>query len=191
MLFKYKLTFLIIIIALTSCGEIDYSPKPRAYYRIDFPKEREYKIYDSSCNYKFNHPVYSVVVDKERESCNKMLVFPQYKATLYLTYIELKNREDLFKHLEGCRTLAYEHRIKADAINEIELDRVGDNIFGTKYEIKGNVASNYQFFVTDSVKHFFRGAFYFETTPNIDSLKPVLDYLSVDMDSMINSIQWK
>ena len=43
------------------------------------------------------------------------------------------------------------------------------------FSLKGNTATANQFFVTDSVKHFLRGALYFNATPNEDSLRPEPD----------------
>ena len=55
----------------------------------------------------------------------------------------------------------------------------------------GNAATASQFYLTDSVHHFLRGALYFDAAPNEDSLKPVNDFLLEDVRHMINSFKWK
>ena len=52
-------------------------------------------------------------------------------------------------------------------------------------------ASPFQFYLTDSVDHFVRGALYFNVVPNNDSLAPVIDYLKDDMRHMIETFEWK
>ena len=56
--------------------------------------------------------------------------------------------------------------------------------------MEGNVASNYQFFLTDSTNRFFRGAMYFNMRPNADSLQPVTDFVKADLEVLIESFEW-
>jgi gliding motility-associated lipoprotein GldD len=64
-------------------------------------------------------------------------------------------------------------------------------VFGTFFTLKGNVATNYQFYLTDSTSRFVRGEILLNCRPNYDSLRPTLDYLKVDLDRMMQSFQWK
>ena len=58
----------ILVLNLTSCQDPDYSPKPRGYFRIDFP-HKAYKTYNGPCPFSFEYPEYSSVeVDVERDS---------------------------------------------------------------------------------------------------------------------------
>ncbi|HEX2934063.1 MAG TPA: hypothetical protein VHO72_01805, partial [Bacteroidales bacterium] len=59
------------------------------------------------------------------------------------------------------------------------------------YDIKGNTASSVQFYVTDSTRHFIRGALYFEAQPNKDSLAPVIDFFRKDIIHLIETLKWK
>jgi gliding motility-associated lipoprotein GldD len=64
-------------------------------------------------------------------------------------------------------------------------------IYGILYELKGNVASPMQFFVTDSTHHFLRGSLYFRTEPNKDSLAPVINFAQKDIRHIIETLNWK
>jgi len=65
-------------------------------------------------------------------------------------------------------------------------------VYGLIYDIKGSdAASSYQFYLTDSLSKFVRGALYFNLVPNNDSLSPVIDFLKVDLEHMITSFRWK
>jgi gliding motility-associated lipoprotein GldD len=57
--------------------------------------------------------------------------------------------------------------------------------------VGGDAASNVQFFLTDSIHHFIRGALYFNNQPNADSMKPVVDFVKEDLRVMLKSFRWK
>ena len=59
------------------------------------------------------------------------------------------------------------------------------------YEVKGNVASLAQFYVTDSVNHFLTGSLYFYAKPNYDSILPAAHYLKKDIKHIMESLHWK
>jgi gliding motility-associated lipoprotein GldD len=180
-----------LVLLLFSCDTENYYPKPMGFHRIELPAERVYNTYNEACPFSFEHPNYSSVVQQKR--CNHNIYFPNFKAVLYGTFIELTNDtlNDLFYHSEFSRELAYEHRIKADRIQERLFSNDSSKVFGIVYSIDGNVASNYQFFLSDSVSKFYRGSLYFDMAPNIDSIKPVLNHLREDIDNMIESFSWK
>jgi len=87
--------------------------------------------------------------------------------------------------------LAYKHSIKADAINERIFINAEKKVYGTIYLIDGNAASPLQFYLTDSTHNFLRGALYIREVPNIDSLRPVIDFLTPDVIRLIESTEWR
>lgn len=181
---------LLLAIIFTGCaggGDVDYYPKPRGYIRLDFP-EREYNRYLGNCPYSFEIPEYFEVYDKD-SSCNKDIVFERFNGTVMLTYIPLDT--NLMMNIEISRKFAYEHSRFADAIEEARIIDESRNAYGLKYNIIGNAASPYQFYLTDSVNHFLRGALYFNAAPNYDSIKPSLDYVVEDVDHLIATLRWE
>ena len=92
-------------------------------------------------------------------------------------------------YLEDCHHLAYTHTIKAESINEKYFKN--REIFGLIYYIEGNTASSTQFFITDSTRHFLRGALYFNQHPDKDSLAPVIDYLREDIVTLMETLRFK
>ena len=93
--------------------------------------------------------------------------------------------------MEDSRKLAYKHSIKADAIGERFFQNDEHHVYGILYEIKGNAASPLQFAITDSTRHFLRGALYFNSIPNKDSLAPVIDFIKEDMMQLMETVSWK
>lgn len=165
-----------------------HTPKPRGYYRIDLP-EKEYQTLEGNYPYTFDYPKYTTI---DNDSSNKYwmnIEYAEINGKIHISYIPIKN--NLNQILEDTRELAYKHSIKADAINERMFIKPEKNVYGILYEIEGNAASSVQFFMTDSVKHYLRGALYFNVKPNKDSLAPVLDFVKEDITLLIESFEWK
>ncbi len=184
------LSFVLIILFSISCSG-DYSPKPRGYFRIDFP-ERSYSLYDGDCPYTFEYPSFaSISADNSHiaSPCWINIDFPGFRGTLHISYMEADG--DVTGFMEDSRKLVFRHTIKADAIDEHLFINEENNVYGTLYDIKGNSASGLQFYLTDSSRHFFRGALYFNVQPNWDSLSPVIAYFREDILYLIESFEWK
>lgn len=194
----HTITRIILFIALpaaitVSCDDDEeiYSPKPRGYCRIDFPK-KEYRSYDSICPYKFEIPAYSYITNdkhKGAEPCWLNVEFPAFKATLHLSYKPINN--NLPQYLEDSHVFANKHQVKATGLDEIPILRDSARVYGLVFQIAGNTASSLQFYMTDSTRHFLRGALYFNAVPNIDSMQIVVDYIKDDVLHLINTTRWK
>lgn len=198
---------LVLIILLGSCKE-KYTPKPRGFFRLDFP-QKEYTSIQNGYPYLFEIPVYSVLTpDKNRNSgaYDINIEIPQNNAIIYITYKDLMpdnnyaktnqtsfvkaNNFALAKLMEESRRFVYDHTIKADAIDEQLYMNNSERVFGTIYFIKGNAASSIQFYITDSTKHFLRGSLYLNEVPNIDSIQPVIDFIRPDIIHLIETTTW-
>jgi len=176
---------------LFSCGG-DYVPKPKGYYRIDFPKH-EYRSFESTFPYVFEYPVYARIYRDTSSIAEPFwlnVAYPAYHAQLHLTYKEIRN--NLANYLEDARTMVNKHIPKASSITQREYLDPAHRVFGLVYDIRGSdAASSYQFYLTDSTKNFVRGALYFNLVPNNDSLAPVIDFLKTDLEHMISTFRWK
>ena len=125
------------------------------------------------------------------EKCWYNIHYQRFNATIHLSYSALKNKGDLAIQLNNARTLVYKHTVKADAIDEKPIIFETKKVFGLHYNLSGNSASQSQFYITDSTNHFVRCALYFNSSPNADSISPVLSYINADLDRLINSFHWK
>lgn len=189
----WTIIFLISVTGLfSSCGD-NYTPKPRGYFKIDLP-EKEYQTYTGSCPYTFEFPVYSKIVpDSSRNAmpCWIDIAYPQFNGRVHLSYQPVKSPEVFNELIEDARTFAFKHTVKATAIDEKYIHYPDKKVYGTYYSIAGNTASSVQFFLTDSVKNYIRGALYFHEEPRLDSIQPVLKFIEEDIDRMIKSFRWK
>jgi gliding motility-associated lipoprotein GldD len=119
------------------------------------------------------------------------LDYPKYKARIHISYKNMDNHP-LYKLTEDARKLAYKHAPKAIGIQESSFVDAQHQIYAHTYRILGNdAASPYQFYLSDSSRHFVRGALYFNVSPNNDSLQPVIDHIVQDIDHLIQSFRWE
>jgi gliding motility-associated lipoprotein GldD len=195
---SYRIFILPLLVALgfCSCRPSAPVPKPRGYYRIELPKHA-YRDFDSTgFPFSFEYPVYGKIsqdanLNKEEGAPYWLNVeFPDMGATIYLSYKPITTQEPLSKLIEQSYKLSYAHDIRADYIKSPQF-KTSNGLTGVFYSVGGNAASAYQFFVTDNEQHFIRGALYFNTTPNADSLKPASDFLKKDIEYLVETIQFK
>ena len=189
--------FCFLLLFFASACNSDYVPQPRGYFKIDFP-EKKYQRFDRpGYPYTFEYPTYAQIVQDtlffEAKPENPYWInvdFPQFGSRIHLSYKEIgRNKFDSL--VNDAFTLSYkQHTYKASAIEPVPFE-TDNNISGVFFNLKGNAATANQFFATDSVRHFLRGALYFAATPNEDSLRPVNNFLKADIEHLIETLQWR
>lgn len=184
------ISLLILPLLVISCNH-SYTPKPTGFARIDTP-EKSYTPYTDQEFYQFEIPGYAhVEIDSSRGSESGWInvVIPPLNGTIHLSYKPVTG--NLGDYITDSRTLVYKHTVKAQGIEESPFIHREQRQFGMVYDLKGDVASAVQFFITDSTHHFLRGSLYFNCSPNRDSLNPVIDFLREDIIHMIETTEWK
>jgi len=187
---------LALLCLLAACRPTAPVPKPRGYFRYELP-EHAYQRFDSaSFPFSFEYPVYGrITEDTELNREEKApywinVTFPEWDATIYLSYKAITPSNTLDQLVAESFNLSSKHDVRADYIKTPEF-RTRNGLRGVFYNVGGNTASAYQFFITDENRHFLRGALYFNTTPNADSLSPVTEFLRKDMDQLVETLQFK
>jgi gliding motility-associated lipoprotein GldD len=181
-----KLALFFLTLGFVSCNE-EKVPKPTSHLRLEYPNG-EYRTLENNSNYfTFQVNTSAIIKGKNKESLE--LHYPQMKATVYLTYKPVSNNiNDL---LRDAQKLTYEHVIKADDILEQPFLNPENKVYGMFYEVGGNAATNSQFYVTDSTKHFVTGSLYFYAKPNYDSILPAASYIKKDIKKIMETFVWK
>jgi gliding motility-associated lipoprotein GldD len=209
----------IIVLVIFSCFAIscnsDYTSKKTGYFHIDLP-EKKYQLFDEpGFPYSFEYPVYAKVVkdstyfDKNPENDYwRNVDFTNFNAKIFLSYkvvggkalYKVKKADGTYKDSLGIN--AYDKMIN-DAFNltnknedvatskKDSLFKTSNNVSGLLFKLGGNAATQRQFFMTDTTKNFIRGALYFYSSPNADSVKPVVDFIQKDIDHLIETFKWK
>jgi gliding motility-associated lipoprotein GldD len=187
---------LIAAVCFIAACNSSYTPKPAGYFRISFP-EKQYRVFDQpGYPYSFEYPVYANVVKDSTyfggTTENPWWInidFPQFAGRIYVSYKEIgKNRFDTL--IKQAFMLTDKHTSRAYSIDDsVMTTPLG--VHGVFFSVGGNVATANQFFLTDTTRHFLRGALYFDATPNEDSLGIVNRFLVEDMKHLINTFRWK
>jgi gliding motility-associated lipoprotein GldD len=203
-----------ILMALISSCNSNYVPRPKGYFRISLPEHLYQKFEKPGFPYSFELPVYANVVqdstyfDEQPENPYWINIdFPQFQGKIYISYVEIGGKSrfkvrgpkgeyidsiginTFDRLLSSSYNLTFKHSLKASSIDD-SVFRTRNGVEGIFFKIGGNAATANQFLVTDSVKHFLRGALYFDATPNEDSLGIVNQFLQQDMKHMINTLKW-
>jgi len=209
---KPILSGIILTCIFINCNS-NYTSKKRGYFKVDFPEKKYVKFDQPGFPYAFEYPAYARVVKDstyfESTPDNPYWLnidFPSFNGKIFISYKTIGGRSvykiktpsgykdsaginSFDKLVDDSYKLSYKNDIKAYSIND-SLMHTPNNLTGIFFSLSGNVATANQFFLSDSTKHFLRGALYFNATPNQDSLKPVNDFLQQDMKHIINTLRW-
>lgn len=185
---KAGLIFLAGFMMLISCKD-EKQPKPKGFLALEYPKA-EYSTVDLDCPYSFEmNTLARITPSRNNIPCWIDLRYDLLNGSIYLTYQEVDNNLDSL--LTDAQKLPLAHTIKADVIQGDIYTNKYHKTYGMFYEVDGNAASQAQFYLTDSVKHFITGSIYFNRRPNFDSLVPAADYLKKDMRHLMETLTWK
>lgn len=181
-----NLVFILLSAILLSCGEKPL-PKPMGELRLEYPAPK-YIPFQEPCAYSFDYSDQAKIV-QGKKPCWFYISYPKMKAKVFLTYYPIQGNFET--HVREAEKLVYEHTIKASAIDTKIFTYPEKKVYGKFYELKGESASNIQFYATDSTKNFVTANLYFNVRPKPDSLAPAIDYIKQDMLHLIDTFKWK
>jgi gliding motility-associated lipoprotein GldD len=181
----------IVLITLSGCTR-DYLPKPLGYNRLVLP-EPVYRVLPDTLPYTFEYSQHAKLLADTSWISERFWIevyYPQLKANIHITYKKVENSEQLLKEfLNDSYTLTAKHQIKAYAIDEV-IVKTPSGQTAIVVELDGDVPSQMQFTITDSTRNFLRGALYFNTKVQNDSLRPAIEYMKKDIMHLINTFNW-
>ncbi len=188
------LALLTVLVVGAGCST-DYTPYPRGWNRIDLPPPA-YQPLRRAHPYGFEMSRYARELrDSSRFAVNKPhwinVHYPRFDATIQLTYEDLRGRPTALAALiADSRKLTSKHEVKASGIRE-QTFRTQTGLTADVFDLSGEVPSQFQFYVTDSTRHFLRGALYFRTAVANDSLAPVIEFIRADALHMLNTLTFE
>jgi gliding motility-associated lipoprotein GldD len=160
--------------------------------RIDLPRAEYQMLDEPDMPYGFEVSRLSEIELPPTDSASNWLniVYRTFNAKIYCSYHRI-TPATLATYTDECRR-----------ITEAVFDKGGDvmvypfsdderKVHAVLYAIVGNAPSPMQFMVTDSLANFFRGALYYEYKVNLDSIRPVTDYLIDDAVQLLQTFRWK
>lgn len=184
-------------LALLAACNSDYTQKPRGYFKIALPPKSYRSFNQAGFPYSFEYPAYGQIIRDslffEQQAENPYWInidFPQFNGRIHISYKDV-TRHKFDSLVNDAYTLSYkQHTYRASAIDPAPFT-TASGVEGVFFTLKGNAATPCQFFATDSVRNFLRGALYFSVTPNEDSLAPVTQFLKEDLRHLIETLRWK
>ncbi len=194
---KAFFTVLILSGTIFACSEAPPPiPKPRGYPKIVYPS-KAYRSFDKDyCNFTFEYPVYAEIQqdttffeERPAHPCWFNIYIPEFDSRVHCTYSAITPKVPFEKLKADAFELMDWHKKRANSIEEIPIIKPG-HVSGFAFNIDGPAASPFQFYLTDSTHHFFRGALYFNTQARPDSLAPLYAFMKEDLLKMIETFKW-
>jgi gliding motility-associated lipoprotein GldD len=185
-----------LILLLFACGHDSFTPKPRGFPRVKLPEKQYQPFREAYCGFTFDYPTYATIEkdtlffeDRPPSECWFNIKVPSLNAEIHCSYYDIKSKENFERLRKDAFELAGKHVIKADFIDDQPF-RNAQGVGGFTFDIQGPAACPFQFYLTDSTRHFLRGALYFNAAARPDSLAPVLNFMKQDLERMLGSFQW-
>ena len=182
-----------LIFVLAACSDENPVPKPSTYLRMNLP-EHSYRVFKSDCPYSMKlSNIYFASAGEQPQSnyCVQEIDLGPLNGKLFLYYLRLPSKDSLAEIINFANDKVDEHKIMAEKIDFEQVISPKKHVYGTFFELKGNVATNFQFYLTDSTQHFVRGEVLLNCRPNYDSLRPTLQYLKTDLQQLIKNFKWR
>lgn len=170
----------------------DFLPKPLGYNRLFLP-EPSYRPTPDSLPYSFEYSRHAKLLDDTSYISERNWVeiyYPEMKANIHITYKEVHSPQELKELVNDAFVLTAKQQIKARAIDEAVITTPNGKQVVIA-EVSGEVPSQFQFTMTDTTRNFLRGAVYFFTKVNNDSLAPAIDYMKKEAMHLINTVRFK
>ena len=195
---KRLLYWFATIVLLAACGsETSILPKPRSYPRILYPKGELQPFKLEVCPFSFSKPSYTNVErdtaffdEKPRDPCWFDIVTPTLNGRVHMSYYPVNSLKAFEELRDDAYILVGKHNIVANYIEEVPINRPESKVSGFAFDIEGDVASPFQFFVSDSSNHFLRGSLYVKAKASSDSLAPIYQFLREDILEVLETLEW-
>jgi gliding motility-associated lipoprotein GldD len=208
--------FISVLIAVSSCNS-SYQAKPSGYFNIPLPAKRNYiSFHEKDYPYSFQYPDDAIIVKDsnffETTPNNNYWInveYPAFNCKIYLSYNRVTGESNYKvkdavtgKYRDSMGANSFD-KLRTDAFNltakhiykstDIPNERIRNpkGIEGLLFKVGGNAASPIQFFLSDTSKHFLRGALYYDAQPNADSTRPITEFIMKDLQQLFNTLEWK
>ena len=196
---RFLLFIFIIIVTANACEDPIYTPKPRAYPKVVYPEKAYQAFTEGYCDFTFEYPRYAIIEqDKDffdeapLHPCWFNVYMPDFEGRIYCSYIPVTDEKPFDELKRDAFNMTDWHTKRATYIDEFPINKP-NGVKGMLFKVDGPAASPVQFFLTDSLNqtHFLRGALYFDTKIQPDSLAPIYDFVTKDVEHLLQTFEWK
>lgn len=189
MINRISLLFFTTIFLFFACTDYEL-PKQKGFLRIEFeePQYKKSEKINSLSDFYYNT---AVVKMKSKDDNNLSLNYVDLNLSIDLTHTKIYNSNDLNNRMVDFNLILDTHAKKSNGLFLKEYENKTNNVFGKIYEIRGNVASPIQFYLTDSLSNFLRGSLNLNSSAKYDSIYPSIQYIKNDILVLFETINWK
>ena len=169
-------------------------PKQSAFLRLDYSNPQYEQINNNSFPFLFetNKIVSNIseinIID---ESIDFILKYDELNGQVNFQYKNVDSKEALDTYILDLKKTIETHSIMANTVRIRDYVLEENDIYGRIFDLSGNVASPYQFYLTDNKNSIISGFVYFNIKPNYDSILPAINYIENDIINLIESFSWK
>ena len=193
-----SLLFSLIVLVLYSCVDDQVNtPKPRMYPRIIYPEKGYDQFLLDVCNFTFEKPAYADVKtgikffnEESSHPCWFDLELKEFNGSIHFSYNSIQDSKSLDKLVSDAFRIVEQHNNKAEYRAETLIQN-SNGVNGLLFNLEGPVASPINFFLTDTTNHFVRASLYFNSAVDPDSIAPILDFVSKDIEQILKTFKWK
>ena len=169
-------------------------PKQSAYLRLDY-LDPQYQLTENN-EFPFLFETNNVLsnisdININDESIDFIVKYDKLNGQINFQYNNVDSKETLNTYIMDLKKSIETHSIMASSIRIRDYVLEENNIYGRIFDLSGDVASPYQFYLTDNKNNIISGFVYFNTKPNYDSILPAINYIENDIINLIESFSWK
>ena len=169
-------------------------PKQSAFLRLDYSNPQYEQINNNSFPFLFetNNILSNISeINISNESIDFILKYDELNGQVNFQYKNVASKEALDTYILDLKKTIETHSIMANTVRIRDYVLEENDIYGRIFDLSGNVASPYQFYLTDNEYNVISGFVYFNIKPNYDSILPAINYIENDMINLIESFSWK
>ena len=169
-------------------------PKQSAFLRLDYSNPQYEQINNNEFPFLFEtNNILSNISDINisNESIDFILKYDELNGQVNFQYKNVASKEALDTYILDLKKTIETHSIMANSVRIRDYVLEENEIYGRIFDLSGNVASPYQFYLTDNKNSIISGFVYFNIKPNYDSILPAINYIENDIINLIESFSWK
>ena len=164
-------------------------PKQSAFLRIEFPEPNyiapnEIKL---PIHFYYNLSAADVNVTNSKQF---YLNYPKMNLIVDMSLNKITKREDLENNFRDFSLTLETHSKKSNGVFIREYENLNNRVYAKIFELRGDVASPIQFYLTDSTSNFINGSLNLKFKSKYDSIFPTIQYVKNDILVLVESLNW-
>ena len=103
---------------------------------------------------------------------------------------KISKEQDLENNFRDFSLTLETHSKKSNGMFVREYEDVNNRVYAKIFEMRGDVASPIQFYLTDSISNFINGSLNLKFKSKYDSIFPAIQYVKKDILVLVESLNW-